>query len=75
MSVQAEEIRRARQATPFRPFTIHLADGRAFEVPHPEFAWITPTGRTIAVAEEDGVELIDGMLVTSLTFRERGASD
>jgi len=33
----ANQIREVVRAQPFRPFIIHLADGRTFDVPHPEF--------------------------------------
>jgi hypothetical protein len=63
-----EQIRQNHQAAPFHPFTIHLADGRLFEVPHPEFLWIHPGGRLIWVAVNSGAaEVIDLRLVTSLT--------
>jgi len=36
-------------AQPFRTFVMHLADGRAIEVVHREFAALAPSGRTIVV--------------------------
>ncbi|MBI4025920.1 MAG: hypothetical protein HY360_13120 [Verrucomicrobia bacterium] len=64
----AEQIWQVHHATPFRPFTIHLTDGRAFTVNHPEFMMIMPGRRTIVVAvSDDAAEIIDVMLVTSLT--------
>ncbi len=34
---------------PFQPFTIHVADGRALHVPHPDFIAIMGNGRTAFV--------------------------
>jgi hypothetical protein len=34
--INAEEIRRLQKQTPFRPFKLHLSDGRSFAVTHPE---------------------------------------
>ena len=66
--VHVEEIRKARRAQPFRPFTIHLADGRSFPVKHPEIMWLTSDGRTLVVEDTDGlIEILSGMLVTGLT--------
>ena len=72
MTVQ--QLRNMHQARPFRPFDIHLADGRSISVEHPELLAVTLGGRTIAVAvEEDAVEVIDLLLVTSLKPRTNGA--
>jgi hypothetical protein len=48
-----EKLRAVLLATPFRPFTIRMADGRSFPIPHPDFLFITPAGRTVIVAHED----------------------
>ena len=62
-----EQLRAMHAARPFRPFRIHMADGRDVEVQHPEFLAHTPTGRTIMVAKADETfEIIDLLLVTSL---------
>jgi hypothetical protein len=62
-----EQVRKLHQARPFEAFRIHLADGRALEVPHPEMMAITPPGRTIIVATGyEDYEIVDLLLVTSL---------
>lgn len=64
-----EQLRKAHQAKPFKPFTLGTADGREYTVPHPEFLWLIPKGRTVAVADKDGAaEIIDLLLVASLHF-------
>lgn len=74
MTVQ--QIRRMHQAQPFQPFDIHLADGRALSVRHPENLAITPLGRTIGVALPDGtIAAVDLLLVTSLKPRFNGGTD
>jgi len=50
----ADQLRTTLQAAPFQPFEIHLADGRAYVVKHPDFAIIGPTGRTMIVYEAEG---------------------
>ncbi len=63
----AEQIRKAREHAPFRPFTLFLSDQRHFEVRHPDFLWLVPEGRLTAFTDEVGaVELIDLVHVTSL---------
>jgi hypothetical protein len=68
-----EQIRRAHRAQPFHPFEMHLADGRALQVPHPEFLAIAPPGRTIGVGMPDGtIEIVDLLLVTSIKPHANG---
>jgi len=69
-----EKIKEAIRAQPFRPFFVNLTDGRSFAVQHPDFIAVTGTGRTIVIADahSDGTELIDLLLVTSLTFAGDG---
>ena len=65
-----DQLRRAAKAEPFKPFTVSLADGRRFFVPHPEFVWVPPqASRTFNVAGEgDDQSIIDSLLVTSIDF-------
>jgi len=66
-----EQFRSALQAQPFRPFVMHLADGRGIPVRHPELAVSTPTGRTtIVVQPDDTFTIIDLLLVTNLEYQE-----
>jgi len=61
------------RAEPFRPFDLHLADGRSLPVEHPEAVAISPPGRTIGVGLKDGtIEIVDLLLVTSLKPRPDG---
>lgn len=69
-----EQLRKMHQAQPFQPFDIHLADGRALPVEHPEMLAITPPGRTIGVALADGtIEIVDLLLVTTLKPHANGS--
>lgn len=65
-----EELQRRHRTKPFQPFTVNLTDGRAFKVNHPEFLAFTGGGRVIAIGDEreGGFEIIDLLLVTSLTL-------
>lgn len=71
----ADALRQLLRAQPFRPFDIHLADGRSLAVAHPDFVALEPSGRTIAIGvESNGFELVDLLLVTSLKPRPNGSS-
>jgi hypothetical protein len=64
-----EQLDNLHQARPFRPFTIHLADGTKHRVVSPEFLSRTPAGRTIVVnSGDDAVAIIDLLLVTKITL-------
>jgi hypothetical protein len=67
-----DRLRQMHQARPFRPFDIHLADGRSIPVEHPEFLSQSAGGRTLAVAVPgtDAIEVVDLLLVTSLKQRD-----
>jgi hypothetical protein len=62
-----EQFRAALHLQPFKPFTIRMADGRAFKVLHPDFVAKSPTGRTVIVfqADED-YSVLDLLRMTEL---------
>ena len=65
-----EQLRAAYSSQPFRPFVIHLADGREVSVSSREFIMAVPSGRTIVVCQpDDTVNIIDLLLVTDLEFK------
>jgi hypothetical protein len=71
-----EQLDRMHQARPFKPFDIYLDDGRTLTVDHPEFLSRSRAGRTIGVAspDDDSIEVVDLLLVTSLKPRSNGAA-
>ncbi len=71
----AEQLRAMGNSQPFRPFTIHLADGRSFPVPHRDFVSQSPGGRTIIVyGAEELFSVLDLFLVTELEVQEKSDS-
>jgi hypothetical protein len=62
-----EQLRNVHRAARFRPFTIHMGDGRAFLVRHPDFLSHSPSGRTVIVHQDDeSFSVLDLLLVTEL---------
>ena len=62
-----DSLRQAHQASPFRPFSLCLADGQKVAVRHPEFLAQSPSGRTVIVyGHDDAFDVIDLRLVTRL---------
>jgi hypothetical protein len=63
----AQEFRSVFEALPFRPFTVHLADGRQVVIRHQDYALLSPTGRTLIVYEnDDSFQVLDLMLATGV---------
>jgi len=62
-----EQVRSLYNAAPFKPFAIHLANGRQIPVKHREFMAISPSGRIIAVYQSDDTsDIIDLSVITDL---------
>ena len=71
-----EQVRRLYDLQPFRPFTMHLADGRELAVRHREFVALSPSGRTVIVYQpDDSFNVVDVFLVTDLEVKADSASD
>ena len=63
-----EQMRKAREASPFVPFTIRMADGTVLRIKHRDYLSISPIGRIAVVYDNDGsANIIDLLLVTSLS--------
>ncbi len=79
--MRIEELKKAKDVRPFRPFLIRMADGREIEVRHPDaVSWGGEKGRIVSyISPADDWEVIDIALVTSLgsvpaaSSREKGA--
>jgi hypothetical protein len=68
-------IRELRDGTPFQPFEIHLADGRALRVVTPDHLMISPTNQEFALYQPDGtLNVVDASLITSITRKPRRKS-
>ena len=65
-----EKFREICHVTPFRPFVIHLADGRELFVKHPDYVAAPPNARTIVVFQPDlSLNVIDLLLVTDIEVK------
>jgi hypothetical protein len=68
------QVRLMTTAHPFRPFLVKLADGRHFEVRHPENVSCSVNGREMVIHDDAGLHLIEQLLVVELTPAERPGS-
>jgi len=67
IGMTVQQLDNVHRAKPFRPFTIHMGDGRALLVPHPEYLSRSPSGRTVIVyGNEEDFSILDLLLVTEL---------
>jgi len=69
-----EKMRSLLRAAPFQSFVVHTPDGREFNVPHPDFAMLSGTGRLLHVArpESDLEDIIDVALITDIAIQANG---
>jgi hypothetical protein len=62
-----EQFRMMLRQQPFKPFTIRMADGRTFDVSHPDFVAQSQSGRTVIVTQpDDSFSVLDLLLMTEL---------
>jgi hypothetical protein len=65
-----EQFQATLHQVPFKPFTIRMADGRAFEVSHRDFVSRSPSGRTVIVHHEnENYSVLDLLLMSELEIR------
>jgi len=67
------EMIRQKVHGPFRPFVLHLSDGRKFPVPHPDFILI---GKNMVIVnnEQDVAQYIDALHIVSLEEADHSRS-
>jgi hypothetical protein len=54
-TMRAKDLRDLVRGSPFRPFRLHLADGKGLHVPHPDFALVTAEYLVVANVLAGGV--------------------
>ena len=59
---------RNRLRAEFKPFTLHLTDGRKIPVPHPDFIAVG-RGIVVVVDENDVDQVVDGLHIVSVEDR------
>ena len=53
--MKRDDIRGLVRSVPFKPFRLHLADGKTFRIPHPDFALLTAHHLVVAKELAGGV--------------------
>ncbi len=61
------QLKALLEASPFVPFSIVLPNGEKLRVPHSDFAWVHPSGRSVAVAlKGDIMRIVNWQMVTGI---------
>lgn len=72
--MNVKSIREFCEAKPFRPFSVHLADGRAIPVEHPELVFFPPSNQEVLIYQQDNsFDFVDVFQITSLK-QKRGSA-
>ena len=64
MTIQELDLHHKQR--PFEPFRLLVADGRSYDVGHPERLASLRSGRMVSVATDRGFVILDLLLVTGL---------
>lgn len=69
-----EKVRSLLRANPFQAFIVQTPDGREFNVPHPDLAMLSGTGRLLHVARNDSdiEDIIEVALITDIAIGSNG---
>lgn len=67
-----DELKQLLQASPFRPFTVFMPSEKSFNVPHEDFAWLTPSGKTliVGIADKEAVDHLAVAMITRIEVQE-----
>lgn len=73
----AARLKSLVEASPFEPFTVHVAGGRSFSVPHADFVSMNATGSLLIVYRPDGddFDMIHVPLITHVTVHSLSADE
>jgi len=61
-------IRELLRATPFQPFTIHMADGKAYKIEHPDFVLAASSDTPQIILEQSNgtIHFLSVLLMTNI---------
>jgi hypothetical protein len=69
------DIHKLLQATPFVPFTIHLADGGQLRVPTVDHVAVPPAGgRVFIFGDDERYDVISALMITRITVDRESAT-
>lgn len=66
MNMRAEELRQLLDRRPFVPVRLYFSDGTAYDIRHPEMAFLTRSTVEIGISEKEGVRIFDRVIYCTL---------
>ena len=64
--MRPEELRQLLDRCPFIPIRLHFSDGTAFDIRHPEMAFLSRSTVEIGISEKEGVRIADRIIYCTL---------
>jgi hypothetical protein len=64
--MRAEELRQLLDRRPFVPVRLYFSDGTAYDIRHPEMAFLTRSTVEIGLSEREGVRIADRVIYCTL---------
>jgi hypothetical protein len=68
-----EELRQRIKAVPFVPFSIFVADGREFPVPHPDHLLVTSRGLVVIENDEGLLDILPSLFLSGIRAKSSAA--
>ena len=65
-----DEIKSLLRTPKFQQFSVHLSDGSIHRVPHPDYAWLTPTEAGLYIFERNAGQRINVAEITRIETPE-----
>ncbi len=72
--MNAEALRDLLKRQPFRPFTIRLSNGEAYEVRHPEFVILLKSTLVIGFPDPDRISIASLLHINNIDFPDHATA-
>jgi hypothetical protein len=68
-----EELRNRIKAVPFVPFSVFVADGREFRVPHPDHILVTSRGLVVIENDQGLLDILPSLFLSGIRAQSSAA--
>ena len=66
--MHVDVVREALHQQPFRPFSLHLVDGRELRVPHRDFVAVSNRRIVVIAPDDQGMAILEPLLILSIEY-------
>ena len=70
-SMRIEELTKLFKRQPFRPFTIHMSDGSAYTVAHPDQVILTPRAAYVGIGNGEDDAVVQDVVICDMVHITR----